>query len=162
MINMNKSDCEALGGEWVDEYRKSDGTIVKSYCRSPQRATQNAYRDEMEKRKELQANQQVILNQLLKSVRMLDLSDAQMTLENLGYAIESEGQSDPELYQAYKNSSPEFRKSLQALLNSNEVNEFSSLSPPRWGSLDKSDKEVGDEYNRAVRKFVKEWKRKNY
>ena len=160
---MNKFDCESLGGEWVKEYRKNDGTLVRGYCRPPQHATQNTYnRDEMEKRKALKADQQAILNQLLKSVRMFDLDDAQMELEDFKHAIENGDQNDSELYRAYKNSSPEFKKSLQALLDSNEVNEFSSLSSrDRWDSLDKSDKEIGNEYNKAVRKFVKEWKHKD-
>lgn len=30
---MNKGECESMGGEWVESYRKEDGTHVKSFCR---------------------------------------------------------------------------------------------------------------------------------
>ena len=31
--HVTKRECEMRGGSWVDEYRKSDGTMVKGYCR---------------------------------------------------------------------------------------------------------------------------------
>ena len=31
--HVTKHDCEMMGGSWVDEYRKKDGTMVRGYCR---------------------------------------------------------------------------------------------------------------------------------
>lgn len=40
---MNKFDCESLGGEWIKEYRKKDGTLVKGYCRDIGEARRQGY-----------------------------------------------------------------------------------------------------------------------
>ena len=31
---MNKEECESIGGEWIEGYKKSDGKYVRSYCRT--------------------------------------------------------------------------------------------------------------------------------
>ena len=152
---MNKSDCESLGGEWINEYRKKDGTMVRSYCRQPGDSATNTHGDEAEKKKEFEVNQQVILNKLLESIQTLDFDDAQTTLDVLIYSIEHKGEYKPELYQAYKNSSPKFKKTLQTFLNNDAVYNFSCLSPGRWGDLDEDGEEASDEYRVAVQKFVK-------
>ena len=33
LTHVTKHDCEMMGGSWVDEYRKKDGTMVRGYCR---------------------------------------------------------------------------------------------------------------------------------
>lgn len=83
LIRVNKFDCESLGGEWVNEYRKKDGTLVRSYCRQPGDSATN-YGDEVEKKKEFEVNQQVILNRLLESTKTFDFDDAQ-TVTNFKY-----------------------------------------------------------------------------
>ena len=166
---MNKEECKAIGGEWVSSYRKKDGTLVKSYCKSHEYVNNKKIDKSQKKRmREQKANQQVILNQLRSSVRMYDLDDAKAELSAVDGVMfgdkddkEYYGGEHPELYDASNNVSPEFKRALKKFINSEPVRDFSDLSAPRrWGPLDPEDIKIGDEYNRVVRKFIKEWRHK--
>lgn len=170
---MNKEECKAIGGEWVQSYRKKDGTLVKSYCKS-HKYVDNKKTNKNEKQKK---NQQIILNQLENTIKMDDLEDARVELYSLdGVMFDSKynyingkynyGDKEdeeyykyecPEEYRILKNIPPEFKRSLQDFMNSKSVQDLKNLRFPGSSLMDK---EIKNKYDDSVKKFIKKWKYK--